>query len=325
MLLGVASVDLSPFFQIMIGPFYLVLLSTGVYLWWKGFRNARFYVLGWSFAEISVFVFFFAINGILPFNIFTRNAIYFGSGMEVLMFSLALADRLNTMRNEKDKIQAEKLVLIKEQNVVLEQKVTARTAEVHHRVKNNLQIISSLISLKVRQSAFPETVEALHQLDGRIYAMGLVHEKLYQNENIVRTVRLDEYLAEISRYLLSSFNEKENPISLQLNGEPVAVDLDKALACGLIVNELVTNSVKHAFTSEQQGRQIAIDLVQHRNSVSLQVSDNGKSQKPIDGNFTKSFGSRFVDQLVTTKLGGEWNATVENGFQVTIRFRAETV
>jgi two-component system, sensor histidine kinase PdtaS len=190
--------------------------------------------------------------------------------------------------------------------------------EVHHRVKNNLQIISSLISLKSRQAS-AETNEALQQLNARIFSMGLVHEKLYQNESI-QMLRLDEYLAEISHHLLSSFEEKEHPISLLMDCQAIEMDLDSALTCGLIVNELVTNSVKYAFTSEQADRQISIGLSKVENVVSLQISDNGSSIKPIAGNFKKSFGSRFVDQLVITKLGGEWSVSVESGFQVMIKF-----
>lgn len=191
--------------------------------------------------------------------------------------------------------------------------------EIHHRVKNNLQIISSLINIKARQTTSIETNDVLQQLNGRIFSMGLVHEKLYQNKNI-QIIRLNEYLTELSRHLLSSFAEKENPIFLQLNCQPVEVDLDKALTCGLITNELVTNSVKYAFTSKQDVRQIAISLAQVRNAISLQISDNGDAIKPVSGNFKKSFGSRFVDQLVIAKLGGEWSVSSEHGFHVTIKF-----
>src|SRR5688572_28674351 len=138
-------------FQFLIFPFFLTLLFSGIYLLYKGHKNARLYVLGWSFEIVSVLVSFMAMDGFLPFNIATRNAIYFGTSMEVLMFSLALADRLNILRQEKDRAEAERLTIIREQNRVLEQRVVERTAEIHHRVKNNLQIISSLINLKSRQ------------------------------------------------------------------------------------------------------------------------------------------------------------------------------
>jgi two-component system, sensor histidine kinase PdtaS len=190
--------------------------------------------------------------------------------------------------------------------------------EIHHRVKNNLQIISSLINLKTRQGS-PETNEALHEINSRIYSMGLIHEKLYLNENIQR-IRLDEYLRDVGSYLVSSFGENEHPVSLKLNCEHVEVDIDRALTCGLIANELLTNSMKYAFTKEQEQREVAMQLKQRNDMVSLSISDNGMSIKPTDGLIKKSFGSRFVEQLVSTKLKGEWSVNVANGFQVNIDF-----
>ena len=191
--------------------------------------------------------------------------------------------------------------------------------EIHHRVKNNLQIISSLIQLKTRQTTSGETHEVLHQLNGRIYSMGLLHEKLYQQEDI-QSIRLDEYLNEISQQLVSSFDETGHPISLSMNSQPVEIDVNRALTCGLIINELVTNAIKYAFTPDQKDRKINLSLLQDKGAIELEISDNGKSPKPISGNFNKSFGSRFVDQLVIAKLGGEWSVKLEDGVRIIIKF-----
>ncbi len=191
--------------------------------------------------------------------------------------------------------------------------------EIHHRVKNNLQIISSLIQLKTRQTTSGETHEVLHQLNGRIFSMGLLHEKLYQQEDI-QSIRLDEYLKEISQQLVSSFDETGHPISLSMNSQPVEIDVNRALTCGLIINELVTNAIKYAFTADQLDRQITLSVLQDNGTMELQISDNGRSPKPISGNFNKSFGSRFVDQLVITKLGGEWSVKLKDGVHIIIKF-----
>jgi two-component system, sensor histidine kinase PdtaS len=193
-------------------------------------------------------------------------------------------------------------------------------SEIHHRVKNNLQIISSLISLKSRQVS-AETNEALQQLNGRIFSMGLIHDKLYRTEDI-QNIRLDEYLTEVSQQLITSFEGHDHPITLNLNCQAVEISADKALTCGLIANELITNAVKYAFTAQQQNCEITVGLIQSGNMVSLQISDNGSSTKPISGSFNKSFGSRFVDQLVIAKLGGEWSVKLENGVHIIIKFTA---
>lgn len=195
--------------------------------------------------------------------------------------------------------------------------------EIHHRVKNNLQIISSLIRLKARHATSPETNEALNQLDGRVYSMGLIHEKLYANEDI-RQIQLGDYLTEVSRHLISSFTEHSHPVELKLNCQAIELDVDKALACGLIVNELMTNAVKYAFSPDQENCQITLELTQENNSrqIQLHLSDNGRKFKQDLSTPKKSFGLRFVDQLVSSKLGGEWSMMAENGFHVFIKFKA---
>lgn len=105
------------------------LLLSGVVLLFKGQRNARFYVLGWSFVVFSMFTFTLASIGVIPYDEFTKKLIYFGFGMEMLLFSIALGDLYNTIRKEKEKIQEENLLLIKRQNEELEQKISERTKE----------------------------------------------------------------------------------------------------------------------------------------------------------------------------------------------------
>lgn len=207
--------------------------------------------------------------------------------------------------------------------VLLEQKnqIEMLLAEIHHRVKNSLQVISSLINLKARH-ATSDTSEALNQLNGRIYSMSLVHEKLYMNENLL-PIKLDEYLTDVSRHLITTFEDKENPILLDLDCHPVTVDAETVLTCGLIANELVANAVKYAFGSHQQDRKISIKLRQEQRSVFLRISDNGQSGKPIAIDFKKSFGLRFVDQLVQSKLKGDWKLATDSagcGVLVSIHF-----
>lgn len=319
-ILGVELTQGSFIMQFLLFPFFLTLLASGVYLLYKGHKNARFYVLGWSFEIFSVLIFFLAIDGVLPFNIMTRNAVYFGTSMEILMFSLALADRLNILRHEKDKTEAEKLAIIHEQNKILEQRVIERTTEIHHRVKNNLQIISSLINLKSRQVS-EEATAILNQLNGRIFSMGLLHEKLYKNENL-QVIRLDVYLSELLNYLLDSFQDLGAPVVLELDCDEVEVSIECALTCGLICNELFTNSIKHAFKQDQQDARINLSLKYKYPSISFCMGDNGKGSPTIS--IEKTFGLRFVDQLIKSKLNGNYRFETMNGFVVFIDIPTKT-
>ena len=188
-------------------------------------------------------------------------------------------------------------------------------SELHHRVKNNLQIISSLINLKSTLVS-AETFHVLQQLNGRIFSMGLIHEKLYQKEDI-KVIRLDLYLAEIGNHLLESFTNAETPVQLDVQGDPVEMDADKALSCGLICNELMVNSLKYAFADSQRNRSITLRIKKNDGFVELQISDNGGKQDiPIE--IKKSFGLRFADQLINSKLKGTWSQWQDNGFHVDI-------
>lgn len=127
---GVPIAVLTPPFQLAILSLYFTCLMTGYYLvLFKKDTQARFYVLGWTFMIGFVFAYFAVMNGILELNAFTRNTLYYGFSLELWMFSLALGDRLNIARREKEKIQAENIQLIENQKTMLEEKVTARTLE----------------------------------------------------------------------------------------------------------------------------------------------------------------------------------------------------
>lgn len=190
-------------------------------------------------------------------------------------------------------------------------------SEIHHRVKNNLQIISSLINLKSRHSG-EETKEILSQLSGRIFSMGLLHEKLYKSEDI-QFVRLDLYLGELVQYLYDSFLLADASVKMKLQLEETEMNADYALTCGLICNELITNSMKYAFTEEQGSKVVEISLRREGDHLEFKAGDNGMRMKSLPNDLRKSFGLRFVDQLVTSKLGGSWAYALDGGFKAVIR------
>ncbi|GHN00989.1 hypothetical protein WSM22_24780 [Cytophagales bacterium WSM2-2] len=218
--------------------------------------------------------------------------------------------------------------ILENQNKIIEQQNTELTtqnsekeillSEIHHRVKNNLQIISSLINLKVNHTT-SETRETLLQLNGRIYSMGLIHEKLYQKESI-QSVRLDLYLEELSQYLVQSFADNQ-ALSLEVECDVVEMDVERTMTCGLICNELLTNAMKHAFSEEQLARKVKLELINTKDIIQWIISDNGQkysSHHPPRN--SKSFGLRFVDQLVKSKLGGTWQLNIDQGSKVKIQF-----
>ncbi|MFZ1809357.1 MAG: sensor histidine kinase [Cyclobacteriaceae bacterium] len=189
--------------------------------------------------------------------------------------------------------------------------------EIHHRVKNNLQIISSLINIKSR-SANEETIELLNDLNNRIYSLGLIHEMLYKSDHL-GAVDLKAYLTEQSRLTLTSLELKRDTIDLQMDLDEIETNFDVAIALGLISNELITNAIKYAFPTAQQKKIICLTLRKTIDRLHFIISDNGCSG--TNPEIKKSFGLKFVEQLVKSKLKGEMNITYKNGLKVEMVLR----
>ncbi|MEZ4974667.1 MAG: histidine kinase dimerization/phosphoacceptor domain -containing protein [Cyclobacteriaceae bacterium] len=192
--------------------------------------------------------------------------------------------------------------------------------EIHHRVKNNLQIISSLINLKARnQSA--ETSNILKDVNSRIYSLGLIHEMLYKADNL-GSVDLKEYVGEQCQLTVQSL-EAEN-IELYMDLQSVHANVDSALAIGLISNELITNAIKYAFDKTQAAKKIYVSLNRQLEHWVFKIADNGEGEPVSKGQLNKSFGLRFVDQLVRSKLNGEMNILFQDGFQIEMKLSQPT-
>jgi|GEM_PF-467880 len=188
--------------------------------------------------------------------------------------------------------------------------------EVHHRVKNNMQIISSLLNL---QSSYieDETVRTLFQeSQNRIRSMAMVHEKLYKSNNVSK-IDFKQYMSDLVDSL--SYNHRINPDNVKKKMEPVLFDVETAIPCGLIVNELVTNTFKHAFPDGNVG-EITVELFKEGDTVFIKVSDSGIGfPDDIDFKNTKSLGLKLVNSLVM-QLDGEIQLDTTNGTTFTVSF-----
>ncbi|PKP17617.1 MAG: hypothetical protein CVU05_15225 [Bacteroidetes bacterium HGW-Bacteroidetes-21] len=186
--------------------------------------------------------------------------------------------------------------LNKELNVALkEREVLIR--EVHHRVKNNLQIISSLLNLQSEHVETANPVDMLKVSQSRIEAMSMIHENLYKSSQLSE-INFREYVENLCRYIDTSFSLSEKGIHLEHEIDPVHVDLDKMVPCGLIINELITNSVKHAF-HDQPDKVIQIKCTALKGNVRIEISDNGSGlPSGFDIKQSKSLGLRLANGLV---------------------------
>ncbi|MBD2208169.1 PAS domain-containing protein [Calothrix sp. FACHB-1219] len=209
-------------------------------------------------------------------------------------------------------IQAENQLKIslKEKEILLK--------EIHHRVKNNLQIISSLLRLQTRYINDEQALEVFQDSHNRVRAMAIIHEILYQANDLTK-IEVSDYIQSIVNNLLRSYGINTK-IHIQMNIQKISLKIDTAIYCGLIINELVSNSIKYAFVNTQQGS-ICIELIEtSQNNYSLIVNDNGVGlSKDVEIYKQESLGLQLVWSLVD-QLEGKINLDNSSGAKFSITF-----
>lgn len=233
------------------------------------------------------------------------------SGAEVAgdkIYTFILRDITGRKKSE-EKIEAS----LKEKEVLLK--------EVHHRVKNNLQIISSLLNLQSNYIEDKEALEVFKESQNRIKSMALIHEKLYQSGNLSQ-INIRDYIKDLSAKLFSSYRHDSKKIKLILNVQELYLEVDKCIAVGLILNELISNALKHAF-SNMSGGELTIDLHKDENSLILIVSDNGIGfPEDFDFQNTETLGLQLVFSLIDQHDGSIKYDTVKGTkFTVSLNIR----
>jgi PAS domain S-box-containing protein len=179
--------------------------------------------------------------------------------------------------------------------------------EIHHRVKNNMQVISSLLNLQALKTKNEQALDAITECVRRVRTMALVHEKLYQSEDFTRINFLD-YVRDIAYSLMALYASDRDRIDLRIEGDKVYFGIDVAVPCGLIVNELLSNALKYAFPQGWKGKKrIKVSMrKQIENEVEIIVSDNGVGlPEEVDIHHTESLGMKLVAILAEDQLDGE--------------------
>ena len=183
--------------------------------------------------------------------------------------------------------------------------------EIYHRVKNNLQVIQSLLKMRARLLPRGETRAAIEATVQRVHAMALVHRLLYQMEDLAR-LPLTEYLRHLFGGVVASSSMQPDQIHLELDIEEIAMGLDRAIPFGLLVNELLSNSLKHGFPEDRRGN-IRVSIGRHRGVVRLVVRDDGVGlSSGFDSATFSSMGLKLAASLAH-QLGGELRFSSENG------------
>ena len=191
--------------------------------------------------------------------------------------------------------------------------------ELHHRVKNNLQVIYSLINLQKRRLDSPALHQSLSMVQNRIKTMSLVHQNLHENDNL-KEVNLGSYIKTISDYLKSLYFREEKEISIQLEiDSSIELSMDKAITIGLLINEILSNSLKYAFKGRPEGR-ISIDVQKLHSGIQMKIKDNGIGFIPDQHN-SKSLGLYLIENLVK-QIQGRYELETFEGTTYLIYFNA---
>lgn len=189
--------------------------------------------------------------------------------------------------------------------------------EIHHRVKNNLEVVSSLLALQSNQIDDENTKEAMLEGQNRVQSIGIVHQKLYQGKNL-GAIEMKDYFINLSDSILDSFGANKR-VQVECAMNALNVDVDTAVPLGLIVNELLTNTIKYAFPDGRSGK-VQIKLEQKSNGIlQMQISDNGIGKGgAVNGT---GFGGQLIS-LLTQQLGGTMKEENNNGTHIFFEFKS---
>ena len=185
--------------------------------------------------------------------------------------------------------------------------------EIHHRVKNNLQVISALLNLQSRYIKDDKALEAIREGHDRVQSMALIHKDLYQHDNL-KGVNTKDYFEKLIENLFYSYKIQEEEIELQLDIDSMWLDVDTMIPLGLMINELLSNALKHAFEDQSNGL-LHVSLKERSGYLELIIKDNGKGVEDIEGMKDKSFGYSLI-QSFSKRLDANIEYIHEGGLEL---------
>jgi len=214
---------------------------------------------------------------------------------------------------ERKKVEEQIEKSLKEKEILLR--------EIHHRVKNNMQVISSLLRLQAEGFENTKAVEIFRECQDRVKSMSLIHEKFYRSKDL-SNIDFADYVKELTDSLIRSYGIDASKIKIKTDVKDISLGINVAIPCGLLINELISNSLKYAFP-KGKGGEIRVSLQSPgKGQIKLTVSDNGVGfPKELDFRKTKTLGLQLVNTLVKDQLAGEIELDRSAGTEFRIRFK----
>ncbi len=310
----------------VITGFFFIFFNTyvGIYVYIKGNIQARFFIAGWSVVVVAYLLLILDSLGLISVMYYLPHMLMWATTIEAVLLLLAFVDQLSILEKQKELLHEEFVLEYNLRERIIKNEVEEKTRELsetlqqkellykelHHRVKNNLQLIMSLIRLQHDHS---ECVEGLQQLEGRIGAIARTHELLYQQYED-GMVDMQEYVDNYTDAMDDSLQD----LNIDLHSTVDAtLPLREAVYVGLIINELVSNAVKHAYTPE--GGKLYLRLREEDHHYRLEVCDEGKGYNNRDIK-NHTFGLSLVETLVEEQLDGSIEVDLSEGVHYIIRF-----
>ena len=301
----------------------IIIFSSALYSLIKGKKIAIYFTIAWTFYLFGMVIFALKTIGVLPHNTITEHFMHIGTFIEVLLLSFALGHKYSLVRIEKERLELqtreELELLVKNQTAKLETSLAEKEIllkEVHHRVKNNLQIVISLLDLQVASIKDSKNKEVLAQSKARVYSMSLIHQKLYQSDNLAH-VNMKNYLEELFAFVQNSYQSTIQKATHTLTIDNKELSLTQAVPLGLIVNELVTNSFKYGL---QDGvlNKINMSLLFNEEELILKISDSGHGfDETKNKQHIKTSLGLFLVKSLTKQLRGTVSRYTKEGLFVT--------
>ena len=309
---------------IVLIPIGFITVGFAFYVLFKGERQARFYVLGWSFVIFSLLFGVLKAVGIYDITVYITYPTEIAFAFEALLFSIALAYRIRLNSEEKDIANQTLIDFQKEEQIRLENIVNEKTKdltislkekdilyrELNHRVKNNIQIILSLVKLQISKTKIANVKDELITTKNRINSISQLYETL-NLENIGLNIDTREYFQNIVETIKDYFS-KDIVIDYNINS---TLEINRLIYCGLILNELVTNSCKYASKDKII---ITITLTRKDNIIYFIIEDNGIG---FESKGSNSLGLEIVKTLVENQLQGTLDIESKNGTKITISWK----
>ncbi len=306
-----------PEVSIVIGLLFIAYnLGAGLYMYTHGNKQARFFIAGWVVLIAGFFLVIIDALGLVTIMHHFPNLILWLTVLEALFLLLAFVDKLSILQQQKEAYERRFIGELEARNAIIENEVSEQTRtlknlyqELHHRVKNNLQIILSIIRMQRDRLENDAAKESFSALEGRINSIAKTHEMLLQNEN-EEHIDMGNYLEALCQDIRASLGAR--PIRFEINAA-MAMPLRQSVYVGLIVNELISNALKHASDADT----ITVSLGKTFQICTLHVSDNGTAQSSIS---KSSLGLKLVHALVEEQLEGEIRYDASNMHRYEIEF-----